>query len=269
MASTLLIETYEGVQTITLDEPARLNPLSKARLQELTDVLRTAERDDAVRAVVLTGAGRAFSAGADVAEFEFGPGEPPQPPDLGDLLRRRVNPLILRIRALPKPVIAAVNGVAAGAGMSLALSCDLRFAAQSARLIQAFVGIGLVPDAGSTYFLTRLVGASKALELAWSGEPVSAPEALDLGLVNRVYPDEQLLPETQAFAGRLAGGPATALALMKRGFSQAHELTLERVLELEAGYQTIASRSPHFAEGVAAFRGKRAPQFGVSPTKGS
>ncbi|MGI9149417.1 MAG: enoyl-CoA hydratase/isomerase family protein [Chloroflexota bacterium] len=253
----VLIATHAAVQTVTLNQPARFNALSGAMLAQIGSALRAAERDDAVRVIVLTGAGKAFCSGADITEFNMGD-ERLQP---GEHLRNVLNPLIVRMRSTEKPILAAINGVAAGAGLSLALACDLRFAAESARLVVAFVKIGLVPDAGCLYFLPRLVGPGKALELAWTGDPVSAQAALELGLVNEVLPDEQVLAHAQALAARLASGPAKTLGLIKRAINQSHELPLERVLELEANYQTIAAASPNFAEGVAAFKAKRAPHF--------
>jgi 2-(1,2-epoxy-1,2-dihydrophenyl)acetyl-CoA isomerase len=181
--------------------------------------------------------------------------------DAGAHLRKSLNPLVARMRAVEKPVLAAINGVAAGAGMSLALACDVRFAAESARFVVAFVKIGLVPDAGLMYFLPRLVGPAKTLELSWTGDPIGAQEAYELGMLNRVLPDNQVLSATQELAARLAAGPAKTLALIKRAVNQAHELPLDRVLELEANYQTITSRDPNFVEGVAAFREKRPPRF--------
>jgi 2-(1,2-epoxy-1,2-dihydrophenyl)acetyl-CoA isomerase len=255
--SAVLIDSHEGVQTLTLNQPRRLNALSAEVLQALNDGLRAAERDDSVRALVLTGAETAFSSGADISEFNFDG----QPPDLGDLLRRRVNPVVTRLRALEKPVLAAVNGVAAGAGMSLALACDLRYAAESARFVLAFVRIGLVPDGGALYFLPRLVGPAAAMELAWTGDAVSAQDALSLGLVNKVLPDAEVVSATQELAARLARGPQRTLALIKRAINQAHELPLERVLELEASYQQLAARNPDFHEGVTAFREKRPAKF--------
>ncbi len=262
MSDILLADLHEGVQTVTLNRPERLNALSGDLLLELNELFRAAGRDTAVRAIVLTGQGRAFSSGADVREFK--PADSTgdwRPPVLGSKLRDEVNPLILRMQTLEKPIFAAVNGVAAGAGMSLALACDVRFAAESARFIQLFVGIGLVPDGGSFYFLPRLVGISKAMELAWTAEPVDASQALQLGLVNRVVPDGQLLAATQEVAAGVARGPAVAIGLIKRGMSRSHELALERVLDMESQYQGIASGTDDFAEGVHAFMEKRPAHF--------
>jgi 2-(1,2-epoxy-1,2-dihydrophenyl)acetyl-CoA isomerase len=261
MAEHLLTDLADGVLTLTMNQPDKLNALSMSMRQGLDHWIRQAERDAAIRAVVLTGAGRGFCSGADVSGFEGG-GDP------GENLRRLMNPMVLRMRALEKPVLAAVNGVAAGAGLSLALACDLRYAAESARLVVAFARIGLVPDAGSMYFLPRLLGP-KALELAWLGDPVSARDAYDLGLLNAVVPDADVLSHTQHIARRLADGPSQALALIKRGLNQSHELPLERVLEMEAQYQTVAARHPDFAEGVAAFREKRTANFRAAAPEGS
>jgi len=245
------------VQTLTLNEPEKLNALSSAMLRELAQAIRAAERDDAIRAIVLTGAGRGFSSGADVTEFDAGGGSV----DLGASLRAELNPLVARLHALEKPVLAAINGVAAGAGLSLALACDLRFAAESARFVLAFIRLGLVPDAGLFYFLPRLIGPGKTLELAWTGDPLTANEAYELGMLNKVLPDSDVLPHARELAARLARGPVKTTGLIKRAVNQAHELPLERILELEASYQTIASRDPNFAEGLAAFREKRTPSF--------
>jgi 2-(1,2-epoxy-1,2-dihydrophenyl)acetyl-CoA isomerase len=256
--SQVLTDVQDGVQTITLNQPEKFNALCSVMLNGLSEAVRAAERDAAVRAIVLTGTGKAFSSGADLTEFNLAEGAM----DAGEYLRKRYNPLITRMRALEKPLLAAVNGVAAGAGLSVALACDMRFAAETARLVIAFVRIGLVPDAGLMYFLPRLIGPAKTLELAWTGDPIGAAEAYELGMLNKVLPDDQVLSHTQEFAARLGRGPAKTIGLIKRGINQAHELPLERVLELEATYQTIASRTPDFSEGVSAFREKRAPKFG-------
>jgi 2-(1,2-epoxy-1,2-dihydrophenyl)acetyl-CoA isomerase len=253
----LLTDLSDGVQTVTLNQPEKYNALTRAMLKDLTDVVRAAERDAAIRAIVLTGAGKGFSSGADIDEFDLSNADL----EPGNYLRTVYNPLITRLRALEKPVLAAINGVAAGAGLSLALACDLRYAAESARFVVAFVKIGLVPDAGLLYHLPRLIGPAKTLEMAWTGDPVDASEAYELGMLNKVLPDNELLGHTQAVAARLAQAPAKVVALIKRGVNQAHELPLERVLELEANYQTIAARDPNFAEGVAAFRAKRPAAF--------
>jgi 2-(1,2-epoxy-1,2-dihydrophenyl)acetyl-CoA isomerase len=255
-----LVETSgpdEGVQTIVLNQPDKLNALTGAMWRDLAQAVRSAERDDAVRALVLTGAGSGFCSGADVSEFSADGGAF----DPGEGLRSSINPLMTRLHTMEKPVLAAINGVAAGAGLSLALACDMRIAAESARMVIAFVRIGLVPDGGLFYFLPRLIGPAKTLELAWTGEPISASDAFDLGMLNRVVPDTEVLAKTQELAARLSSGPLKTLALIKRAVNQAHELPLERVLELEAAYQTIAAREPNFAEGLAAFREKRAPRF--------
>jgi 2-(1,2-epoxy-1,2-dihydrophenyl)acetyl-CoA isomerase len=254
--SQVLTDIADGVETITLNQPAKFNALSNAMLKELAEVLRAAERDETVRVLVLTGAGKGFSSGADISEFDIEGGM-----DAGEHLRRTLNPLVTRLRAMEKPVLAAINGVTAGAGMSLALACDLRFAAESARFVVAFVKIGLIPDAGLLYFLPRLVGPAKALELSWTGDPVGAQEAYDLGIVNKVLPDSEVLAATQALAARLAHGPAKTIALIKRAVNQSHELPLDRVLEIEATYQSVASGHANFAEGVNAFKAKRTPEF--------
>ena len=255
----VLTDRHEGVLTLTLNQPARYNALSTIMLGQLNDAVRAAERDTSVRAVVLTGAGNAFSSGADLTEFDVsGEGRT----DVREHLARSFNPLATRLHAMEKPVLAAVNGVAAGAGLSLALACDVRLAAAAARFSVAFVKIGLVPDTGLFYFLPRLIGPAKTLELAWTGDVIGAQEAFSLGMLNRVVPDPDVLSETQTLAARLAHGPSKAMALIKRAVNQAHELPLDRVLEVETAYQAIASRERDFAEGVTAFREKRAPVFG-------
>lgn len=252
------VERVAGVLRLTLNRPSRLNALDDELLDALGVALQVARDDDAVRAVLLTGAGRAFCAGADLTQGTL-LGE-----DRGASVRRRLQqlyaPLILGIRELEKPVVAAVNGVAAGAGMSLALACDLRVCGESASFIQAFVRIGLVPDAGSTFFLPRLVGVAKAAELAMLGSQVSADEALRIGLVNRVVADDSLLGEAVALAERLARGPRS-VGLLKRALNLGLMSDLRTQLGHEEGLQALAVGTADAVEGVTAFLQKRPAEF--------
>jgi 2-(1,2-epoxy-1,2-dihydrophenyl)acetyl-CoA isomerase len=249
-------EVADGVATVTLDRPDALNALTIEMKGELLTALRSAGRDRAVRAVVLTGAGRAFCAGQDLRE-RLEPGAAP----LAVELRERYNPIILTMRRLEKPIVGAINGVAAGAGASLAFACDVRIAAEGARFVLAFGGIGLVPDSGSTWLLPRLVGPAKAAELALVGEALSAADAERFGLVMRVVPADALAAEAAAVAARLAAGAPRALALTKRALARSFESTLAEALEYEAELQGIAGRTADHAEGVAAFIEKRQPAF--------
>jgi len=245
-----------AVATITLNRPDALNAFDRPLKVELLAALRRTDRDPAVRAVILTGTGRAFSAGQDLRE-SFGGDDP----TLADELRERYNPVILAIHELSKPIIAAVNGVAAGAGCSLALACDMRIAAEGASFVLAFGRVGLVPDSGATWFLPRLVGAARAAELALIGEPVSAEEAARIGLVNRVVPADELESASLELARRIADGSPVANRLTKRGIGYAATSSLAEALEHEAILQGIAGRSSDHREGVAAFREKRPPRF--------
>jgi 2-(1,2-epoxy-1,2-dihydrophenyl)acetyl-CoA isomerase len=251
-----------GVLTLTLNRPDRLNSLDDALLSALLGAVRAAGEDDSVRAVVITGAGRGFSAGADLTQPRLSghTSGDSRGATVRQHLHDHYHPLITGIRELEKPVLAAVNGVAAGAGLSLALACDLRIAAESAYLIQAFVRIGLVPDAGSTYFLPRLVGMGKAMELAMLGERISAAEALSVGLVNRVVPDASLGAAAAEMAGRLAAGPRS-LGLIKRLLYLSTESDLGTQLRREEEAQAFAADTDDFIEGVAAFVEKRPAQF--------
>jgi 2-(1,2-epoxy-1,2-dihydrophenyl)acetyl-CoA isomerase len=246
----------DGVGTITLDRPEALNSLEASLKRDLLAVLSEARRDPAVRVVILTGAGRAFCAGQDLKE-RLAPDAAP----LDVEVRERYDPIVLAIRRLPKPVIAAVNGVAAGAGAALAFACDLRIAAEEASFVLAFGRIGLVPDSGASWFLPRIVGAARAAELLYLPDPLPAAEALRIGLVSRVVPGEQLLTETEALARRLAAGAPLALALTKRALDRSLEVGLAEALDHEASLQGIAGRSADHAEGLAAFVEKRAPRF--------
>ncbi len=252
----LRIEVADAVATVTLDRPDALNSLTVPLKEELLATFRRLGRDRDVRAIVLTGAGRAFCAGQDLRE-RLEPGAAP----LATELRERYNPLILAMRTLEKPVVGAINGVAAGAGASLAFACDLRIAAESASFLLAFGRIGLVPDSGATWFLPRLVGPAKAAELALTGESLSAADAERFGLVARVVPAESLLDEAQALAAGLAAGPPRAIALTKRALDRSWNATLEESLEYEAYLQGIAGATDDHREGIAAFVEKRPPRF--------
>jgi 2-(1,2-epoxy-1,2-dihydrophenyl)acetyl-CoA isomerase len=267
----LRYEVAERIATITLDRPDVLNAFDRALKEELLTALKRAARDADVRVLIITGAGRAFSAGQDLRERlrspsgDTPPAEPDQaiasPAPLDVELRERYNPIVLAIHAMDKPVIAAVNGVAAGAGMSLALACDVRIAAENASFIEVFGRVGLIPDTGSTWFLPRLVGAAKALELVWTTDSLDAPTALTLGLVNRVVPADSLASETRALAVRLASAAPLALALAKRAVYRSLETGLGDALDYEASLQGIAGRSADHAEGVRAFIEKRPARF--------
>jgi len=254
--STVLTALEGGVLTLTLNRPEVLNALNEQLTADLHDGLRFAERTPEVRCVVLTGAGRGFCSGQDLRERTGG-----EAVSYGDSLRRRYSPVILRMRTMEKPVIAAVNGVAAGAGCNLALAADLRIASERASFIEVFSRVGLVPDSGGTFTLPRLVGLGKALELAFTADPVDAHEALRLGLVNRVVPHDELMAHTLALATRLAQGPTRAFGLTKRAFNYALTASLEATLEYEAHLQEIAGRTADHREGVAAFLEKRQPRF--------
>jgi 2-(1,2-epoxy-1,2-dihydrophenyl)acetyl-CoA isomerase len=255
-AETVRVEVADGVATVTLARPEALNALDRPMKTALLAALRRLDRDTAVRAVILTGEGRAFCSGQDLRE-PFG-GEHPT---LEEEVRDRYNPLILALRRLSKPVIGAINGVAAGAGCSLALACDLRIAAEGASFVLAFTRVGLVPDSGASWFLPRIVGSARAAELALIGDPVRASDAERSGLVSRVVAGDVLMDEARSLAARLAAGAPRALALTKRALAFAETATLEEALDYEAYLQGIAGSTADFAEGTAAFREKRPPRF--------
>jgi 2-(1,2-epoxy-1,2-dihydrophenyl)acetyl-CoA isomerase len=253
--SVLRVADASGVRTLTLDRPEALNALDRELKEVLLAALRGAARDAQVRAVVLTGAGRAFCAGQDLKERIEGS------PSLAEELRERYIPLVLAMRRLEKPIIAAVNGVAAGAGMSLALACDLRVMAEGATLVAAFGRIGLVPDSGMSWFLPRLVGPARAAEILMLSEPIDAARAERIGLADRVVPAGAAVAEAQALAARLAAGAPLAQALTRRALAYAQEHDLEATLEFETQLQDAAGRSADHAEGLRAFAEKRPPRF--------
>jgi 2-(1,2-epoxy-1,2-dihydrophenyl)acetyl-CoA isomerase len=242
-----------AVMTITLNRPEKMNAFNRALHDALRGALKDA-RDPEVRAVVLTGAGRAFCAGQDLTEFR-------QMGNVGDGLRETYHPNILAIRALEKPVIAAVNGAAAGAGLSLACACDIRIASDAASFVPGFVGIGLVPDSGGTFFIHRLLGAPRAFEWMSSNRRLTAAEAHAWGLVSEVVEADGLAARAAELAATYAALPTRAIGMTKRAFDHADTATLEEQLELEAQLQAVAVETDDFREGVAAFLEKRAPDF--------
>jgi 2-(1,2-epoxy-1,2-dihydrophenyl)acetyl-CoA isomerase len=253
--SVLRVEDAAGVRTLTLDRPAALNALDRELKEVLLAAIRGAARDAHVRAVVLTGAGRAFCAGQDLRERAEGS------PSLAEELHERYIPLVLALRRLEKPIIAAINGVAAGAGLSLALACDLRVMAEGATLVAAFGRIGLVPDSGMSWFLPRLVGPARAAEILMLSDPIDAARAERVGLADRVVPAGAAVTEAQALAARLADGAPLAQALTRRALAYAQEHDLEATLEFETQLQDVAGRSADHAEGLRAFVEKRPPRF--------
>lgn len=255
MPETILVQQDRGVTTITLNRPDVLNAINDPLARELHDALRAVSWDAAVRCLVLTGAGRGFCSGQDLRARAAGDRS------YREHLRATYNPIILLLRTMEKPVLAAVNGVAAGAGMSLALAADLRIASERASFTEVFARVGLIPDSGCTYHLTRLVGLGKALELCYTTDPIDAQEALRLGIVNRVVPHEELMPQTAALAGRLAEGPTRAYGLMKRALTYGLHAPLDAALEYEAYLQEVAGRTTDHREGVAAFIEKRQARF--------
>ena len=250
-------ETGNGVATITLNRPEVLNALSGELMDALAHAIRNANADASVRALIITGAGRGFSSGADLAAKH----PEGKRPNSGTTLRTRYHPVIELLRGMPKPVITAVNGIAAGAGMSIALSGDIILAGASASFLQAFAKIGLIPDAGSTYFLPRYVGEVRARALAMLADKIDAQTALHYGMVWKVYPDDQLQSEARKLAEHMAKMPTQAYALIKQALNGSLNRTLTEQLEVEATLQMKASSTDDFREGVAAFIEKRPANF--------
>ncbi len=263
MTEDVLEHFHEGVTTLTLNRPSRLNALSPEMLAQLRDALHRIDADRAVGAVILTGAGRGFCAGGDVKRMSGGEIDH-DAADAEAVLRGKME-LASQLHALCKPTIAMVNGPAAGAGLALALACDLRIAGSSASFTTAFAKVGLPGDFGGSFFLSQLVGPAKARELYFTSGTLDASEALALGLVNRVVPDADLYSVASGLAQRLAGGPMLSFAQMKRNLNAAQGNTLAAVLDLEARHQVAASRTADHREAALAFVEKRAPVFRVTP----
>lgn len=254
MPEPVLRSTLElGVLTLTMNRPESLNAGNEEMLSALSAALSSAERDDNVRCIVITGAGRGFCSGADLKAGIRG--------SLKEHLDRTFRPVVSKMRSIPKPVITAVNGIAAGAGASIALAGDLRVFAESAVFVEAFSGIALIPDAGSTWFLPRLVGYNRAFDLMVNAETVSAQEAFEMGLCERVYNDADFAARVATLAQRLASGPTTTIGLTKRALNKAMTVSLEEALEYEGQLQEIAGATSDFKEGIAAFAEKRAAKF--------
>lgn len=256
--SDVLYECRGGIARITLNRPDKLNSFTAAMHGELRQAIERTQADGA-RTLILSGAGRAFCTGQDLAERVMPPGA--LPPDLGHSIETHYKPLVLALRALPMPVIAAVNGAAAGAGANLALACDIVLAARSAVFIQAFSKLGLGPDCGGSYFLPRLAGTARAMGLVLTAEKLTAEQAESWGLIWKCVDDDKLLPEAEALAARFSQGPPLAYAAIKRALYASPDNSLEQQLDLERDTQRALGRSEDYREGVIAFMEKRAPQF--------
>ena len=250
-------ETEAGIAWIRFNRPEKMNAIGALTRQQLGEAIKQAERDDAVRVVVLTGSGRAFSSGADVTEMVQGAGMR-TPEDVGKVLRGEYMPMLQRLRTMPKPVIAAMNGPAVGIGASFALACDIRIATPETYLLEAFVNIGLAPDGGVSWLLPRLAGTGVAYEMFFSGRPLQAADAHRLGVINRIVPAERLDEEVRDLATQLAAQPRQAIAGAKRAVNHALTSTFEEAMEYESYLQESQAASPEFAEGVQNFLARRA-----------
>ena len=254
----ILADIREGYRVLTLNRPDRLNSFNEAMHTALMQALLAAEADKTCRALVLTGAGRGFCAGQDLSDGVYTPGATP---DLSVTVERFYNPLVRKLRDLPMPVICAVNGVAAGAGANIALACDIVLAARSAKFIQTFAKLGLVPDSGGTWFLPRLAGNARARGMALLAEPVTAEQAEAWGMIWKAIDDAGVMTEAHRMAAHFAVQPTAGLALIRRALDASQTNTLDQQLDLERDLQGQAGRLPDYAEGVTAFFEKRAPRF--------
>jgi 2-(1,2-epoxy-1,2-dihydrophenyl)acetyl-CoA isomerase len=252
------VETEGAVGWIRLNRPEKMNAIGAITRRQLGDAIKQAERDESVRVVVLTGSGRAFCSGADVTEMaQGGDGGMRTPEDVGNVLRNEYMPMLIRLRTMPKPVIAAMNGPAVGIGASYALACDIRIATPEAYILEAFVNIGLAPDGGVSWLLPRLAGTGVAYEMFFSGKPLSATDAHRLGVINRLVAADKLEAEVRELAGHLAAQPRQAMAAAKRAVNHALESSYEEALEFESYLQEAQAASSEFAEGVQTFLSKR------------
>jgi 2-(1,2-epoxy-1,2-dihydrophenyl)acetyl-CoA isomerase len=257
---TIKTEVKAGVLWIILNRPDKLNAFNEEMGSDLLEALKQAEKEQDIRCLVLTGEGRAFSVGEDLntnrSSYDSG-----KPMLLGEVIKRKYNPIVQRIRKMDKPVVAAINGVTAGAGLGLALACDLRAASDKATFHEAFIKVGLAPDSGTSFWLTRILGLGRAMEVGLLGEPIDANRAMGLGLVNWIFPSESLRAEVAKIAERLARGPTKAMGLTKRAFNRAIVVDMDSALEYEMYLQNIAGKTRDHVEGVRAFFDKREPNF--------
>jgi len=254
------VQDEEGVRTITLNRPDKLNAFNEAMLIGLGKAVKGAARDKSVRCVVITGAGRAFGAGQDLDEVSHRY-KSDEPIELGTHLRKHYNPIVRTIRTMEKPVIGAINGVMAGAGASIALACDFRIASDAASYASAFIHVGLIPDAGGSFMLPRLVGFGRALEIAMTGRKIRADEALQIGLFNQVVPAAEFPDAVKSLASRLAKMPTKAIGLTKRAINHSWGAALDEQLDYESMLQTTGGQSRDHREGIVAFLDKRKPEF--------
>jgi 2-(1,2-epoxy-1,2-dihydrophenyl)acetyl-CoA isomerase len=254
---TIKSDLSEGIFTITLNRPEVYNAFNEQMTTDLQSAFKEAAKNEEVRVVIVTGEGKAFCSGQDLKDAPTGSGKR----SLRDSLERRYNPLIRAMRNLPKPIIAAINGVAAGAGCSLALACDYRLCAGSAKLIEVFVRIGLVPDSGSSWFLVKYLGVAKAFELAATGDDISAQKALELGLVNQIVSSDKLIEETMKVARAFAIGPTKAYGYIKKMMDKAASMSLDEALDYEVYMQEAAGRTEDYINAVVAFKEKKKAEF--------
>jgi 2-(1,2-epoxy-1,2-dihydrophenyl)acetyl-CoA isomerase len=251
------VHIHDGVGLIQLNRPEKMNAIGALTRKQLGEAIKQVERDDEVRVVVLTGSGRAFCSGADVTELMTDGAGMRTPEDVGNVLRNEYMPMLMRLRTMPKPVIAAMNGPAVGIGASYALACDIRIATPEAYLLEAFINIGLAPDGGVSWLLPRLAGTGVAYEMFFTGKKLSAADAHRLGVVNRVVPQERLEEEVRELAAQIASQPRQALAAAKRAVNHALESSYEDALEFESYLQEAQAASPEFVEGVQNFLARR------------
>ena len=257
--TTIEFVIEDGLARLMFNRPERLNSFNAQMHEEVREAMETVQRDDSIRCLLISGNGRAFCAGQDLSDDDVVPGD--DAPDLGETLERRYNPLIRSLVTLEKPVVCAVNGVAAGAGANIALACDIVIAAESAKFIQSFCGIGLVPDSGGTWTLPRLAGRARALGMALLGERISAHQAENWGLIWKCVADYELASTTEQMARHLSTQPTRGLGLIKRAMLASNDNSLDDQLDLERDLQRIAGRSEDYREGVSAFMEKREPEF--------